>query len=45
MKEKEFRKKFFEQIALDLGKDGGINCMEKVSSAKLETPAQIEELL
>jgi len=29
IKEKDFKKKFFKQIALDLGNDGGINCMEQ----------------
>jgi len=28
IKEKDFKKKFFDQIALDLSKDGGINCIE-----------------
>lgn len=29
IKEKDFKKKFFDQIAFDLGKDGGINCLEQ----------------
>lgn len=28
VKEKDFKKKFFEYVAIDIGKDGGINCLE-----------------